>query len=178
MAPTSIHVPNGALVIMKRSIIAAASILFLAAVAPVEARDFQKGPIKIEQPWTRATPGGAKVAGGFMKITNTGSTPDRLVSATADVSGAVELHEMAMVDGVMKMRALGDGVPLAPGQTIELKPGGYHVMFIDLKSPIVKDKALKARLKFEKAGEVDVEFKVEAIGARAPAGKDGGHGKH
>lgn len=163
---------------MKRTIIAAASVLFLAAVAHVEARDYQKGPIKIEQPWTRATPGGAKVAGGFMKITNTGSTPDRLVSATADVSGVVELHEMAMVDGVMKMRALGDGISLAPGQTMELKPGGYHVMFIDLKSPIVKDKVVKARLKFEKAGEVDVEFKVEAIGARTPAGAGGGHGKH
>ncbi len=158
----------------------AASLLLLAAIAgPIQARDFQQGPIKIEQPWTRATPGGAKVAGGFMKITNTGETADRLVSATADISGVVELHEMAMVEGIMKMRALGDGIPLAPGQTMELKPGSYHVMFIDLKSPIVKDKPITARLKFEKAGEIDVVFKVEPIGAKTPAGSGGGgHHKH
>lgn len=165
---------------MKRFITIAASLLLVASIAgPTQARDVEKGPIKIEQPWTRATPGGAKVAGGFMKITNTGTTPDRLVSATADISGVVELHEMTMTDGIMKMRALGDGIALAPGQTMELKPGSYHVMFIDLKSPIVKDKPITARLKFEKAGEIDVEFKVEAIGARAPAGGgSGGHHKH
>ncbi len=164
---------------MKRLIATAASIvLFALLVGSADARDFSKGPIKIEQPWTRATPGGAKVAGGFMKITNTGTTPDRLVSATADVSGVVELHEMKMVEGVMKMRALGNGIELKPGQSVDLKPGGYHVMFIDLKAPIVKDKPVKARLTFEKAGELEVEFRVEPIGAKAPADAGGGHHKH
>lgn len=164
---------------MKRFIATTASLLlFVAVTGPLQARDVAKGPIKVEQPWTRATPGGAKVAGGFMKITNTGTTPDRLVSATADVSGAVELHEMKMVDGVMKMRALGSGIELKPGQTVELKPGGYHVMFIDLKAPIVKDKPIKARLTFEKAGELEVEFRVEPIGVKTPAGGGGGHHKH
>jgi hypothetical protein len=164
---------------MKRFIATTASLLlFAAAAAPLQARDFSKGPIKIEQPWTRATPGGAKVAGGFMKITNTGTTPDRLVSATTDISGVVELHEMKMVEGIMQMRALGNGIELKPGQSVDLKPGGYHVMFIDLKAPIVKGKPVKARLTFEKAGEIEVEFKVEPIGARAPAGGGGGHHKH
>ncbi len=164
---------------MKRLITAAAAVALLAAATgSLEARDFTKGPIKIEQPWTRATPGGAKVAGGFMKITNTGTTPDRLVSATADISGVVELHEMTMVDGIMKMRALGNGIELKPGQSMELKPGSYHVMFIDLKSPVVKERPVKAVLKFEQAGDIEVEFKVEPIGARAPAGGGGGHHKH
>jgi periplasmic copper chaperone A len=165
---------------MKRFIATAASVVLSALlVGSAHARDVTKGPIKIEQPWTRATPGGAKVAGGFMKITNTGTTPDRLVSATADISGVVELHEMKMVEGIMKMRALGNGIELKPGQTVDLKPGGYHVMFIDLKAPIVKEKPIKARLTFEKAGEIEVEFKVEPIGAKSPAGGGGGgHHKH
>lgn len=170
---------------MKTPIILAASFLIATALSfPAVARDFEKGPIKIEQPWTRATPGGAKVGGGFMKITNTGTTPDRLVAIKTDVSGVVEIHEMKMVDGVMKMRALGAGIELAPGQTVELKPGGYHVMFMDLKTPIAKDKPVKATLVFEKAGEVAVEFAVAPIGAKSLGGKSpekqgqGGHGHH
>ncbi|MGE0769952.1 MAG: copper chaperone PCu(A)C, partial [Hyphomicrobiaceae bacterium] len=152
----------------------------LAAVTislPALSADVQKGPIKIEQPWTRATPGGAKVAGGFLKITNTGTTADRLVSATTDISGVVEFHEMKMVDGIMKMRALGSGIELAPGKTVELKPGGYHIMFVDLKKPLVKGKPIKAKLAFEKAGEVEVEFAVAPIGAKSPSG-GGGHDHH
>jgi copper(I)-binding protein len=163
--------------------LAASAIAAAAMTLPARAHDVQQGPIRIEQPWTRATPGGAKVAGGFLKITNTGTTPDRLVSATAEVSGVVEIHEMKMVDGVMKMRALGDGLVLAPGQTVELKPGGYHLMFMDLKAPVVQDKPVKARLVFEKAGAVEVAFTVAPVGAKSPGAKssgakssgDGGH---
>jgi copper(I)-binding protein len=90
-----------------------------------------------------------------------------------------EIHEMKMVDGVMKMRALGAGLALEPGQTVELRPGGYHVMFVDLKKPIVKEKPVKATLVFEKAGEVEVEFAVAPIGAKSPAGGgDRSHHKH
>ena len=165
---------------MQKLLALAASLLVAAAATTSAiARDVQVGPIKIEQPWTRATPGGAKVAGGFLKITNTGTAPDRLVSATADVAGVVELHEMQMVDGVMKMRALGSGVELPPGKTVELKPGGYHIMFIDLKKPIVQAKPVAAKLVFEKAGTVDIEFAVAPIGAKSPSGGAGGaHHKH
>jgi len=164
---------------MKRRIGLAALLLTATAILlPAAARDVQKGPIKIEQPWTRATPGGAKVGGGFMKITNTGAAPDRLVAIKSGISGAVEIHEMKMVDGIMKMRALGNGIEIAPGQTVELKPGGYHVMFLDLKAPIVKDKAVRATLVFEKAGEVEVELQVAPIGAKSPSGAHGGHGQH
>lgn len=162
--------------------IAAAAGLALATISgSALARDYTAGALKIETPWSRATPGGAKVAGGFMKITNTGAQPDRLVSASTTISGVTEIHEMKMTDGVMKMRALGDGLVIAPGQTVELKPGGYHVMFIDLKAPIVKGTPFKAKLVFEKAGEIEVEFGVEAIGAPAPAGQGNsgsGHKHH
>jgi len=165
---------------MKKHIALAASLLLTAVLpAPLLAKDVQKGPIKIERPWSRATPGGAKVGGGFLKITNTGATPDRLVSAATDVSNVSEIHEMKMVDGVMKMRALGDGIALPPGKTVELKPGGYHLMFMDLKSGLKEGQSVKGTLTFEKAGKVDVEFRVGPIGGGAPkGGAGGGHSHH
>jgi copper(I)-binding protein len=175
----NLDIEEGQIQMRKLTVLAAA--LLIAAAMPIaaDARDAQKGPIKIAQPWTRATPGGAKVGGGFMTITNTGSTADRLVSIKTDISGVAEMHEMKMVDGVMKMRALGAGITIEPGKTVELKPGGYHIMFVDLKTPIVKAKPVKATLVFEKAGEVQVEFAVAPIGAKSPAGGgDHSHHKH
>lgn len=133
------------------------------------AHEYSVGALKIEHPWTRATPGGAKVAGGFMKITNTGSAPDRLVGGSSTIAGIFEVHEMSMDGGMMKMRALEKGLEIKPGQTIELKPGSYHVMFIDLKSPIKEGEMIKGELVFEKAGKVAVEFKASALGAASPA---------
>ncbi len=111
----------------------AALALLLALTGVVAARDTKHGNIRIEAPWSRATPGGAKVAAGFLRITNTGDAADRLIAAKAQVSEVAELHEMAMVEGVMKMRALGNGIVIPPGKTIELKPGGMHLMFVDLR---------------------------------------------
>lgn len=130
-------------------------------------------PMKVEQVWTRATPGGAKVAGGFMRITNTGSVPDRLVGGSAEISNVFEVHEMKHEGGMMKMRALEAGLEIKPGETVELKPGSYHVMFIDLKAPIKEGDVVKGELKFEKAGTVKVEFKAGAMGGAKPAS---GHG--
>jgi copper(I)-binding protein len=132
--------------------------------------------IKIEQAWTRATPNGAKVAGGFMKITNTGATPDRLIGGSADVSKLFEVHEMKMEGAMMKMRALEKGLEIKPGETIEFKPGGYHVMFIDLSTPIKEGDAIKGELIFEKAGKVKVDFKASAMGGAAPAAGNHSHG--
>lgn len=147
-----------------------ASILLLSA--PLFAHDYKIGDLKIDHPWTRATPGGAKVAGGFMKITNTGTSPDRLIGGTAVPAGIFEVHEMRMDGNVMKMRALEKGLEIKPGQTVELKPGGYHVMFIDLKSPLKEGETIKGTLVFEKAGTIEVEYKIEARGST------GGHGGH
>ena len=94
---------------------------------------FKLGDLTVTSPWTRATPGGAKIAGGYLKITNNGTSADRFLGAKSDATDHVEIHEMSMSDGVMKMRPLPDGLEIKPGQTVELKSGGYHLMFMDLK---------------------------------------------
>ena len=132
---------------------------------------FKAGALTIEAPWARATPGGAQVAGGFMKITNTGNEPDRLVGGTVPFAGRFEVHEMAMDGGVMKMRELSKGLEIKPGETVELKPGGYHVMFMDLKSGLKEGEVVKGTLVFEKAGKVEVEYRVGPIGGGAPGGR-------
>ena len=158
---------------------------FVALPAAAFAHDYKVGALKIDHPWTRATPGGAKVGGGFMKITNTGRESDRLTGVSADIAGVIEIHEMKMEGSMMKMRALEKGLEIKPGEMVELKPGGFHVMFMDLKSPIAEGKPVKGTLVFEKAGKVEVDFKVEARGAASsndhqPANHGGhsGHGQH
>jgi uncharacterized protein YcnI len=130
---------------------------------------FKIGDLVIASPWTRATPGGAKIAGGYLKITNNGKSSDRLVSATSAGAHHVEIHEMSMNDGVMKMRPLADGLTVKPGETVELKPGGFHMMFMDIKQPLKQGDTLKATLTFEKAGKLDLNFNVRAIGASGGA---------
>jgi hypothetical protein len=126
---------------------------------------YKVGDLVVVSPWTRATPGGAKIAGGYLKVTNNGKAPDRLVSAASAGADRVDIHEMSMTDGVMKMRPLTDGLIIKPGETVELKPGGFHMMFMDIKQPLKQGDTLKATLKFEKAGTLDVSFNVNAIGA-------------
>ena len=139
---------------------------------------YKGGALTIESPWARATPGGAKVAGGFMTITNAGKEPDRLIGGSVPVADRFEVHEMAMDGGVMKMRELSKGLEIKPGETVELKPGGYHLMFMDLKSGLKEGQTVKGTLVFEKAGKIDVEFKVGPIGGGAPKGEPGGGHSH
>jgi copper(I)-binding protein len=146
-----------------RSLFAAVSLVLLATGASAE--DYKLGNLQISQPWTRATPKGAAVAGGYLKITNTGTTPDRLLGGATALAKRFEIHEMSMDGGVMKMRELKDGLDIAPGATVELKPGSYHIMMVNLSRPLAKGERVKAVLNFEKAGKADVEFAVEAIGA-------------
>jgi periplasmic copper chaperone A len=139
------------------------------AGAAAGADTFKVGDLTIVSPWTRATPGGAKVAGGYLKVTNNGAAADKLVGGTTDIAGRVEIHDMAMDGGVMRMRPLNAGLEIKPGQTVELSPGGYHVMFMELKRQLKQGETVKATLKFEKAGTVDVTFNVSAVGgASAP----------
>ncbi len=152
----------------RRSLLAAAALvlglLALPAGAPM-AHEFKAGAIQIDHPWSRATPGGASVAGGYLTLKNTGTTPDRLVSATAAFAGKVEIHEMAVKDGVMTMRPLPDGIVIPPGGTVAFKPGAYHIMFLDLKAPLKEGTKVDGTLTFEKAGTVAVQYAVEGIGA-------------
>ncbi len=148
------------------------------AQASAGAETYKIGDITVAAPWSRATPGGAKVAGGYLKITNNGSAPERLVTATASAAGRVEIHEMSMVSGVMRMRPLNDGLTIKPGETVELKPGGFHVMFMDIKQPFKQGDAIKATLQFEKAGKLDVVFNVGAVAAASGGGDHSGHKHH
>lgn len=133
------------------------------------------GSLTIASPWSRATPGGAKIAGGYLKITNSGNTPDRLVSAATSAAGKVEIHEMSTTNGVMQMRPLNEGLPIKAGETVELKPGGFHMMFMDLTQPFKQGEAVKTTLQFEKAGKIDVMFNVGAIGATSGSASEHKH---
>ena len=127
------------------------------------------GSLTLEQPWSRATPGGAKVGGGYLRITNTGTAPDRLVGGSFPLASKVEVHEMRMDGDVMRMKPVEGGLEIEPGATVELKPGGYHLMFMDLKEPLKEGQTVKGTLVFEKAGSVEVEYAVRGMGG-APAG--------
>ena len=124
-----------------------------------QAHSYKVGAIDIGHPWARPTAAGQKAGGGYLKLTNAGAA-DRLVSVSSDVSDSVELHTMSMDGTVMRMRQV-DGIDLPAGQTVELKPGGLHIMFIGLKAPLQEGSKFPVKLKFEKAGEVMVDVKVQ-----------------
>lgn len=149
-----------------------AGVLALIAVT-AEAADYKLGAIEIKQPWTRATPPTAPSGGGYFVLTNTGTTPDRLIAVTSPSAGKVELHEMTMEGNIMRMRELPKGIALPPGATVTLKPGGLHLMFMELKAPFARDTKVPATLVFEKAGSIPVELTVEAMGTTTP----GQHGR-
>ena len=159
---------------MKQLVQLLATTVILAGLlaAPARAEDVKAGDLVISQAWVRATPGGAKVGGGYLTIDNKGSAPDRLIGGSADVAGKVEVHEMAMNNGVMTMRPLEQGLTIEPGKTVKLAPGGYHLMLLDLKSPLKKGGKVPITLEFEKAGKVNISFDVEGVGAQGP-GKPG-----
>jgi copper(I)-binding protein len=148
-----------------------ASLVAASAIASgtASATDYKVGPLEIEQPWSRALPKGATVAAGYLKVKNTGTEPDRLVGGSTPVAGKFEIHEMTMDKGVMRMRPLTAGIEIKPGETVELKPSGTHIMMMDVKQPIVRGKPFKGSLTFEKAGAVDVDFEVEAVGGSPAA---------
>ena len=145
-----------------------ATALAAALVNPVLAQEIKAGDLVISQPWSRATPTGAKVAGAYLTVENKGSVADRLVSGSTDVAGRLEIHEMAMDGGVMKMRPLDKGLAIDPGKTVKLAPGGYHVMMMDLKNPLKQGDKVPVTLQFEKAGKVNLTLDVQGVGAQAP----------
>jgi copper(I)-binding protein len=135
------------------------------AVSAASAADYKAGSLDISDPWSRATPKGASVAAGYMTIKNSGPSPDRLVEGSSDVGSKFEVHEMKMENGVAKMRPVKGGLEIKPGETVELKPGSFHVMFVDLKKPLSAGDHVKATLVFEKAGPVSIDYDVRAMGS-------------
>jgi len=128
--------------------------------------------VSVDMPWTRATPPGAKVGAGFMQLRNAGAA-DRVVGASSPVAGRVEMHVTMREGDVMKMREV-KSYEIPAGGSFELKPGGAHLMLMDLKRPLKQGEKLPLTLKLEKGGELKLELSVEKMGARQPA-SHGGH---
>jgi len=159
---------------LRRVAVVALAVLSSPVLVPqAAAHDYRVGDLRIVHPWSRATPPTAKVGAGYMSILNGGSSADRLVSASSPVAGRVEIHEMRLRDGVMRMRERADGLALPAGETVALRPGGFHIMLMDLRAPLAQGTRVPLRLMFERAGAVDVELQIEAPTAR---GGDHGHG--
>jgi periplasmic copper chaperone A len=151
-----------------RAIACSAMLAFFLA-APSRAEEVKAGDLVITQAWSRATPGGAKVGGGYLTIENKGATPDRLIGGSADMAATVQVHEMTVSNGVMTMRPLDKGLTIEPGKTVKLAPGGYHLMLLDLKGQLKQGDKLPVTLEFERAGKVKLSFDVQGVGASAPA---------
>src|SRR6184192_4110566 len=143
------------------AVVALVSFLF---AAPARAQEVKAGDLVITQAWSRATPGGAKIAGGYLTIENKGTAPDRLTAVSGDIAGKVEIHEMAMNNGVMTMRPLEKGLEIEPGKTVKFAPGGYHLMLMDLKTPLKQGDKVPVTLEFEKAGTVALSLDVQGVG--------------
>jgi len=155
--------------LLKTLLIVTGLVITGTALAQGVTKTVTTNAIKIEDAYTRATVPGQQVAGGFMKIENKGSVVDQLLSASSPVAGEVQLHEMSMDGNVMKMRQVKD-IAVPAGGAVELKPGGLHLMFMNIKAPLTAGESVPIKLKFAKAGEVEVKMTVNAMGAAA------GHG--
>ena len=149
---------------LRRHVLLPAALALLLPGA-VLAHGYKLGTLDIGYPWTRATAPTAPSGGGFLTVTNNGAAADRLIAARSPAAEQVQIHEMKMDGNVMRMRELEKGLEIPPGATVMLKPGGYHIMFMELKAPLAKDAKVPVTLVFEKAGSIDVDLKVEAMGA-------------
>jgi copper(I)-binding protein len=149
------------------------SVLLAAALAlppaSAQAHDYRVGSLRIDHPWATATPQGAKVGAGYLKIINEGTQPDRLIAVSSPATRKVTIHASVKEGDVVKMRALDKGLEIKPGETVELAPEGTHVMFEGLSVPLVAGARAKATFIFEKAGSIDVDFTIEPIGTKAPS---------
>ena len=149
----------------SRFVVAAA--LAAAYAAPACAQSYRVGALVVTEPWIRATPPGAVTAGGYLTITNRGATPDRLLSVDTPAAGHVEMHQMSMTGGIMRMRPIAGGLAIAPGQSVVLTPSGErHLMLVDPKHALRLGEHIPAVLHFAKAGAVRISFTVRAIDAR------------
>lgn len=160
---------------MRKVVLAALAAAVTLAATPVLAHDYTVGAVAIAHPWTRATPPNANVAGGYFTLRNTGTEVDRIVGGSSPVADRIEIHEMGIVDDVMRMRPMPDGVELPGGGEVAFAPGSFHLMLIGLDAPLVEGTRVPLTLQFEKAGSVEVELAVDAMGSGGDADSHGGH---
>jgi len=153
------------------------AVLAILIIGAASAAEYRINDLKIERPWTRATPRGAQVGVGYLRITNAGTAPDRLVGGSFESAKRVDLHATTIEQGVARMRPLTSGLEIKPGETVELKPGGFHLMFSELRQPIAEGDIINGTLVFEKAGRVEIQFQAEGFGRgeERPAHGPGGH---
>jgi copper(I)-binding protein len=143
-------------------ILALAAVLLLAACSRTEAHGYKLGDLAVGHPWSRPAAQGMNGA-GYLTITNTGAEPDTLIAVESPAAARVEIHEGSTASGVMRMQALPEGLPIAPGATVTLKPGGAHLMLIGLTAPLKADGKAPATLVFKRAGRLAVEFKIQRL---------------
>lgn len=127
---------------------------------PTSAHSFKLGDLVIDQPYARATPPNAKVAGGYLMITNNGDEADRFIGASADFAKRVEIHKMAMENDVMKMSPVPEGLEIPAGGSVQLKPGSFHLMFMSIATQLNEGDVQTITLEFEKSGKIEVVFNV------------------
>ena len=142
------------------------SFAVLAVLIAAASAAFAQGPgpsIAVEQPYARATPAGAQTGAVYMTLDNKSHVADRLTAASSDVADKLQIHEMAVVNGVMQMRELAAGLPIPADGSVALKPGSYHVMLIGLKKPLKAGETFPLTLTFEKAGNISVTVPVQAM---------------
>lgn len=136
---------------------------------------YSVGPLRIEQPWSRALPPVSPTGAVYFSVKNTGNAPDRLIGASTPMAERGEFHESTMEGGIMRMRQV-PSIDVSPGRSAELKPGGLHLMLLGLKEPLVAGKRFPLTLEFAHAGRVQVQVQVQSAGASAP--ETGAHGTH
>lgn len=135
-------------------------------MAKMEMSEHQVGDLMLKAPFARATLPNQPVAGAFLTISNMGTEDDVLIAVSSPVSERGEVHEMKMDGDTMKMREMADGLVIPAGETVELKPGGYHLMFMKLNQPLVEGETVEATLEFQNAGSVTLPFAIMAKGAK------------
>lgn len=145
------------------------SMLLVLAFAATSAlgHSHEKGDLQVRHPWARATPPGATVAAGYLEIRNNGKDADRLLSASTPVAKRVELHVTEHSDHIAKMRQLR-AFEVPGRERLTLTPGGAHLMLVDIAQPLKKGERFPLTLRFERAGELQVEVEVQELGARHP----------
>lgn len=141
--------------------------LFLGLTAPALAGDYRLGDLRIEQPWARASIGQAKTGAAYLTLNNGGEAVDRLLSVATPAAKRAGLHTHLMDAGVMKMRPV-EAIEVAPGAPTVLRPGGLHVMLMGLAAPLMEGESFPLTLTFEQAGAVEVEVRIQGIGAMEP----------
>jgi copper(I)-binding protein len=130
--------------------------------------------LSVSDPWARPTPPGSRVGAGYVQIHNAGDSARRLLSAESPLAGSMEVHTMAEVDGMMRMRRLVDGLEIPAGGKVELKPGAEHLMFFSPTQAFVEGETIPVTLIFDGDERLEVPFIVSDRSGRM----HGGHGGH